>query len=100
MLFLQVKVVVESRRSEGAAVLAAVLGLGCALAGSSCHAPGASKDDGSHAFQSFESLPARLRHPATGIVLVRLPAGSFERGSPAEEMPWVLAPPIPRCCRV
>lgn len=33
----------------------------------------------------FEALPASFRHPSTGIVLIRLPAGSFERGSPPDE---------------
>lgn len=33
----------------------------------------------------LELLPARARHPQTGIVLVRLPAGRFVRGSPADE---------------
>ena len=63
------------------------LALGGILVTCSCAAR-AHEEDGpvtESALHAFEAMPARLRHPATGIVLVRLPVGSFERGSPAEE---------------
>lgn len=73
-------------RSQEATVLAAVLALG--TLSSACAATRGTERESvtdEAPLTAFEALPARLRHPATGIVLVRLPAGTFERGSPPEE---------------
>lgn len=35
--------------------------------------------------EGFRALPERFVHPTTGIVLVRLPAGRYVRGSPPDE---------------
>jgi len=40
---------------------------------------------GGEATKEFELLPQRVRHVPTGIVLIRVPPGSFVMGSPPEE---------------